>query len=159
MFMRPTGTPSVMVGRGAELRTLLDAFDDGRRGRPRAVLVRGEAGIGKTRLVQELLAQAAARRDEGLPLVVAIGQCVDLGPIGAPFGPIRRILRDLHGEVGTDALREAAGSPAAVTALAALVPGLAGEAPGDDEQAGEFAEAIEVVLENLSATRHVVIVI
>ena len=159
MFMRPTGTPSVMVGRGAELRTLLDAFDDGRRGRPRAVLVRGEAGIGKTRLVQELLAQAAARRDEGLPLVVAIGQCVDLGPIGAPFGPIRRILRDLHGEVGTDALRGAAGSPAAVAALAALVPGLAGEAPGDDEQAGEFAEAIEVVLENLSATRHVVIVI
>ncbi|NYE21226.1 helix-turn-helix transcriptional regulator [Microbacterium immunditiarum] len=157
--MRPTGTPSVMVGRGAELRSLLDAFDDGRRGRPRAVLVRGEAGIGKTRLVQELLAQAAARRDEGLPLVVAVGQCVDLGPIGAPFGPIRRVLRDLHGEVGTDALREAAGSPAAVTALAALVPGLAPDAPADDEQAGEFAEAIEVVLESLSATRHVVIVI
>ncbi|WP_225221833.1 helix-turn-helix transcriptional regulator [Microbacterium gallinarum] len=148
-----------MIGRRAELDTLLDAFDEGRTGHPRTVIVRGEAGIGKTRLVQEFLTAAALRRDGDAPLVVAIGQCVDLGPIGAPFGPIRRVLRDLHTAVGTEALRAAAGSPAVIATLAALVPGIADDAVGGDQRPGEFAEAIEVLLESLSADRHVVVVI
>jgi DNA-binding CsgD family transcriptional regulator/tetratricopeptide (TPR) repeat protein len=149
-----------MVGRTAELKTLLGAFDEGREGRPRAVLIRGEAGVGKTRLVQELLARISTdRRDDDVPLAIAVGQCVDLGPIGVPLGPVRRVLRDLHAEVGAEGLRRAAGSPAVAGALAALVPGLADEQAPPDELGGEFAEAIEVVLENLSATRHVVIVI
>lgn len=148
-----------MVGRRAELDTLLEAFDEGRAGRPRTVVVRGEAGIGKTRLVQEFLSAAALRRDERLPLVVAIGQCVDLGPIGAPFGPVRRVLRDLHTAVGTEVLRTAAGSPAVISSLAALVPGIADDAAPDDDRVGGFAEAIEVVLERLSRERHVVVVL
>ncbi|MFE7843978.1 ATP-binding protein [Microbacterium sp. NPDC057407] len=148
-----------MVGRRAELDSLFEAFDDARAGRPRTVVVRGEAGIGKTRLVQEFLAAAAVRRDPGLPLVVAVGQCVDLGPIGAPFGPVGRVLRDLHAEVGTEALRQAAGSPAVIASLAALVPGIADEGGSDDDPAGGFAEAIEVVLEQLSRERHLVVVI
>ncbi|MHC3000409.1 helix-turn-helix transcriptional regulator [Microbacterium sp. HJ5] len=148
-----------MIGRRAELDSLLEAFDDGRAGRPRTVIVRGEAGIGKTRLVQEFLAAAAIRRDGDAPLVVAIGQCVDLGPIGAPFGPIRRVLRDLHTALGTDALRAAAGSPSVIATLAALVPGIADDPGSADQRPGEFAEAIEVLLETLSADRHVVVVI
>lgn len=147
-----------MVGRRAELDALLEAFDEARGGRPRTVIVRGEAGIGKTRLVQEFLVASALRRDESLPLVVAIGQCVDLGPIGAPFGPVRRVLRDLHAEVGTAALRAAAGSPAVVASLAALVPGIA-DAAASDDRVGGFADAIEVVLEQLSRERHLVVVI
>ncbi len=85
--------------------------------------------------------------------MIAFGQCIDLGPIGAPFGPIRRVLRDLHAEVGTDALRSAAGSPAVIATLAALVPGIAEEGEAGDERAGEFAEAIEVLFETLSATQ------
>ncbi|QIG38470.1 AAA family ATPase [Microbacterium sp. 4R-513] len=148
-----------MVGRRAELESLLEAFDEGRDGVPRTVVVRGEAGIGKTRLVQEFLTAAAGRQGGERPTIVATGQCVDLGPIGAPFGPIRRVLRDLHAAVGTETLRAAAGSPAVIATLAAFVPGIADEGAAADEHTGEFAEAIEVVLESLSAERHLVIVI
>ncbi|MDY0910496.1 helix-turn-helix transcriptional regulator [Microbacterium sp. CFBP9034] len=153
-----TSTPR-MVGRRAELDVLLDAYDDGRAGHPRTVIVRGEAGIGKTRLVQEFLAATATRRDPGLPLVIAVGQCVDLGPIGSPFGPVRRVLRDLHSALGTDALRVAAGSPAVTATLAALVPGIADDAAAAEERPGEFSEAIEVLLEGLSNERHVIVVL
>jgi DNA-binding CsgD family transcriptional regulator/tetratricopeptide (TPR) repeat protein len=159
MSMPALASSPRMVGRRAELDSLLEAFDDGRAGRPRTAIVRGEAGIGKTRLVQEFLAEASLRRDESVPVVVAIGQCVDLGPIGAPFGPVRRVLRDLHSALGTDALRAAAGSPAVIASLAALVPGIADDAAGADDPVGGFAEAIEVVLEQLSRERHLVVVI
>ncbi|WP_276572313.1 ATP-binding protein [Microbacterium trichothecenolyticum] len=151
-----------MVGRHTELAALLEAYDDGVGGVPRTVVVRGEAGVGKTRLVQEFLALVTAdplgARTDDAP-VIAFGQCVDLGPIGAAFGPVRRVLRDLHAAVGTDALRDAAGSAAAIASLAALVPGIADETPDADEPAGEFAEAIEVLLERLSQRRHVVVVL
>ncbi|WP_106816722.1 helix-turn-helix transcriptional regulator [Microbacterium timonense] len=153
-----------MVGRHTELATLLEAFDDGENGVPRTVIVRGEAGVGKTRLVQEFLAviapgSLATATPAGEGLVIAFGQCVDLGPIGAPFGPVRRVLRDLHAAVGTEALREAAGSAAAIASLAALVPGIADETPESDEPAGAFAEAIEVLLERLSQRRHLVVIL
>ncbi|WP_109211030.1 MULTISPECIES: LuxR family transcriptional regulator [Microbacterium] len=175
----PSSSPR-MVGRHAELAALLEAFDDGTAGTPRTVVVRGEAGVGKTRLVQEFLSLvtsdplgAAATNSGSSPSggstavsgsavegpVVAFGQCVDLGPIGAPFGPVRRVLRDLHAAVGTVALREAAGSAAAIASLAALVPGITEVTPEADEPAGEFAEAIEVLLERLSQRRHVVVVL
>ncbi|MFF2487506.1 AAA family ATPase [Microbacterium sp. NPDC058062] len=151
-----------MVGRHTELAALLEAYDAGVGGVPRTVVVRGEAGVGKTRLVQEFLALVTAdplgARPDDAP-VIAFGQCVDLGPIGAAFGPVRRVLRDLHAAVGTDALRDAAGSAAAIASLAALVPGIADESPEGDEPAGEFAEAIEVLLERLSQRRHVVVVL
>ncbi len=147
-----------MIGRRDELESLVAAFDEGRDGRPRTVVVRGEAGIGKTRLVQEFLAAAQSRSGD-LPLVVAVGQCVDLGPIGSPFGPIRRVLRDLHTELGTETLRAAAGSTAAIASLAALVPGIAVDASPREDPAGGFAEAIEVLLERLSREVHIVVVI
>ncbi len=72
---------------------------------------------------------------------------------------MRRVLRDLHAAVGTDALRSAAGSPAVIATLAALVPGIAEEHETGDERAGEFAEAIEVLFETLSTSHHLVVVI
>ncbi|KHK95143.1 hypothetical protein LK09_19730 [Microbacterium mangrovi] len=148
-----------MVGREREFAALVDAFVEGQSGRPRTVLVRGEAGIGKTRLVGEFLNEIE-RRPVGMPVVVAVGQCVDLGPIGAPFGPIRRVLRDLHDAVGSAALREAAGSPAVRATLAAFVPGLDDDAASaPDDATFEFAEAIETVLERLSVQHHVVVVV
>ncbi|MET0812275.1 MAG: AAA family ATPase [Microbacterium sp.] len=146
-----------MVGRQAELATLVALVDEGRDGRPRTAIVRGEAGIGKTRLVRELLDAARATAAPDLPLVVAVGPCVDLGPIGTPFGPVRRVLRDLADAVGLAALRSATGSPAAAAHLAALLPEL-GDAE-TDVRSGELAEAIEVLLENLSIDRHLLIVI
>jgi tetratricopeptide (TPR) repeat protein len=47
-----------LLGRRDEFATLRDALQSADAGRPHVVLVRGEAGIGKTRLAEELLAWA-----------------------------------------------------------------------------------------------------
>ncbi|MFI7065978.1 ATP-binding protein [Kribbella sp. NPDC050124] len=78
-----------MVGRRGELRALQGWVDDARAGRGRLVLCTGEAGIGKTRLAQEVagvaLAQGAA---------VAWGRCAETE--GAPaYWPWRQVLRSL----------------------------------------------------------------
>ena len=44
-----------LVGRGAEWRALLKAWQAAAAGRPRLFLIRGEAGIGKSRLAEELV--------------------------------------------------------------------------------------------------------
>ena len=49
------------AGRAAELRTLEQALAAARAGRGAAILVTGDAGIGKTRLADELLAHARGR--------------------------------------------------------------------------------------------------
>ncbi len=56
---RAPGTPP-FVGRAAERARLAAAWDAAAAGRPQLVLVSGEAGVGKTRLVETLRAQAAA---------------------------------------------------------------------------------------------------
>lgn len=51
---------TALVGRRTELEVLRQAWADARRGAGSAVLVRGQAGMGKSRLVQELVTQADA---------------------------------------------------------------------------------------------------
>jgi len=103
-----------IVGRVRELDVLLDAFRAGRRGEPHAVVVRGEAGIGKTRLLQEFRARITALPTDGVPtLVTGVGQCVDLGPIESerstePLPRTRpRILAVLRGALTRPHLRPA----------------------------------------------------
>ncbi|MGW1345889.1 ATP-binding protein [Kribbella sp. NPDC002412] len=79
-----------MVGRRGELQALRGWVDEARAGRGRLVLCTGEAGIGKTRLAQEVagvaLAQGAA---------VAWGRCAETE--GAPaYWPWRQVLRSLE---------------------------------------------------------------
>src|SRR6266540_7466883 len=54
-------TSPVLVGRVAEAAQLWAAFERAVAGSPATVVVAGEAGVGKTRLVSELLARARAR--------------------------------------------------------------------------------------------------
>jgi DNA-binding SARP family transcriptional activator/tetratricopeptide (TPR) repeat protein len=63
-----------LYGRAAELRTLMAAWAAARAGHGRVVLITGEAGIGKTRLVAEL-----ARRAENAGARTAVGAGVDVG--------------------------------------------------------------------------------
>src|SRR4029077_3965878 len=60
MRTRPLVCP-VVVGRDAELERLEIALEDARHGRGALVAVTGEAGVGKTRLVDELSARARQR--------------------------------------------------------------------------------------------------
>ena len=57
----PGGTAGPMVGRNRELEQVTLLLDEALAGRGRLVLCTGEAGIGKTRLAEELTASAATR--------------------------------------------------------------------------------------------------
>ena len=92
--MTATLASPTFVGRTEELARLAAAGDRAAGGTPTAVLVGGEAGVGKTRLVAEVVAGARAAG-----ATVLAGGCVELGGEGVPFGPLiealRPFLRDL----------------------------------------------------------------
>ena len=76
-----------LLGRDRELASLRDWLADAATGRGRLVLVAGGAGIGKTRLAQELAREADGAR-------VVWGHCADTE--GAPpFWPWSQVLRGL----------------------------------------------------------------
>lgn len=80
-FARPP-----FVGRSAERVQLLDRLDAARAGRGGLALVVGEAGIGKTRLAEELAAAAEWRGWQ-----VAWGHAEELG-LAPPFAPLAAAL-------------------------------------------------------------------
>ena len=80
----------VFVGRARELGELERALDAARAGTGAAVLVAGEAGIGKTRLVSEL-----ARRARGAGFEVLLGRSIDLVGTELPYQPFAEALRPL----------------------------------------------------------------
>ena len=136
------GQGRYLVGREAELERLLAAYAAAQGGRSQVVVVQGEAGIGKTRLVRELadridgaadgpgrarssrptpLRESAATAEQG-GAVVATGHGVDLAGGSIPYGLISALLDDLVLEVGPERAHDVLGPRA--TALAALVPSL-----------------------------------
>src|SRR5215212_6518173 len=92
--MTATLTSPTLVGRTEELARLAAAGDRAAAGTPTAVLIGGEAGVGKTRLVGEVVAAARANG-----ATVLVGGCVELGGEGVPFAPLiealRGVVRDL----------------------------------------------------------------
>lgn len=78
-----------LVGREAERRALSDAAVQAAAGRPKLALIEGESGIGKSSLLQELIAAwvEAGRR-------ALAGECVS-GGLEEPLAPWRAILFDL----------------------------------------------------------------
>ena len=86
-----------LVGRDAELRRLMDGFDvvvDERR--CRRLRVRGDTGIGKSRLVYELI-----DRLPGQPRVLR-GGCLSYGE-GITFWPVVELIQDASGITSGDA--------------------------------------------------------
>ncbi|OIV38016.1 hypothetical protein BIV57_08040 [Mangrovactinospora gilvigrisea] len=152
----------IFVGRKAEGRELdgrLAAVMDGAGAR--AVLVGGEAGVGKTRLLEEFLARAEERG-----AVQATGACIEFGVDGLPYVPLTTALRTLRERIGEEALDRAIGSPGLRRRLAVLLPELVtgDQGEGHDEESGEFAhaqvfEAARQLLENLTAERPLVLAV
>src|ERR1700761_161397 len=91
------GCSPVLVGREAEMAALETALETVRQGEPAAVLIGGEAGMGKTRLIAEFTATA-----RGAGVRVLTGACLELGADGLPFSPFTAMLRDLVREIGPD---------------------------------------------------------
>ena len=83
-----TGSASTFVGRARELAEFERALDAARAGRGAAVLLGGDAGIGKTRLASEV-----ARRAKASGFVVLLGHCLDLAGTELPYHPFVEALR------------------------------------------------------------------
>ncbi len=110
-----------IVGRSRELRMLDERLDALGRGAGQVVLVVGEAGIGKSRLLAEFRLAAEARAIRWME-----GRCVPLAE-STPFACIRDLLERWLGSAGPEAARlltsrlDARLDPATVTHLTALL--------------------------------------
>ena len=115
------GASPTFVGRVEELELLEAARRRAADGEPAVVLVGGEAGIGKTRLVAELTNRCAAHGTR-----VLSGGCVPVGEGALPYAPIVEALRSLVADFGVAAARELVGP--SWPELARLLPAL-GKSP------------------------------
>ncbi|MFD5715019.1 AAA family ATPase [Streptomyces pharetrae] len=154
-MLSPVETRSVspvFVGRVEELETLSDALTRAATGEPQALLLGGEAGVGKTRLIEEF-ATVAARAGA----VVALGGCVEIGADGLPFAPFSTALRALRRALPEALAAAAAGQE---DELARLLPEL-GEVgagrPDDEEGVARLFELTARLLERVAADRPVVL--
>jgi DNA-binding CsgD family transcriptional regulator len=137
-----------------------DALSDAREDSTGVVLVGGEAGIGKTRLIDEFIASVPN------DTLVARGQCVDLDSDAPPYGPLAAVLRQLLGaqELGSQEADQVIG-PSARDALRILLPELAGasgDARADDDSQGgrgRLFDAIATLVESVAKTRTLIIVV
>jgi len=94
-----------MVGRQAELVTLKSALEDAFSAQGRVVMVSGEPGMGKTRLLQELAVYARLRGAQ-----VLMGRCEEEGTL--PYLPFVEALRSYVQERPDEALRSELGEAA-----------------------------------------------
>ncbi|MEU4799803.1 AAA family ATPase [Streptomyces sp. NPDC023327] len=159
----------VFVGRTDELAVLNEALARATgtplqgaggpgTGEPQALLLGGEAGVGKTRLVEEFTAAA-----EKQGAVVALGGCVEIGADGLPFAPFSTALRALRRRLPDELAAAAEGQE---EELARLLPELAGAAPhgrdfrgtrSDEQDMARLFELTARLLERLSRERTVIV--
>jgi DNA-binding SARP family transcriptional activator len=153
-YARAPAFEASLIGRTGEWNALVKAWKDAAKGARKIVLVEGEAGIGKSRLV-----------DEFLRTVVAGGATVLRGrgydaTATMPLAPIVDVLRgalDAPGLAGTDAewLTEAA---RLLPELRQRFPGLAEpELSADPADAWRLSEGVAQLLASLAAERPLVI--
>jgi DNA-binding CsgD family transcriptional regulator/tetratricopeptide (TPR) repeat protein len=128
-----------LVGRAPELRALAEALAEAAAGRPGAVLIGGDAGIGKSRLLAEFLGHAQA---DGA--TVLRGTCLDLGDGALPYLPLMEILRSLVRERSAAEVRDLAGP--GWPELARLLPSLATGVPHAPPREGSSAQLLDAVL-------------
>jgi DNA-binding SARP family transcriptional activator/tetratricopeptide (TPR) repeat protein len=156
---RVPGSPNEgpLVGRSRECAQLRDWWDAACRGEEQLLLVDGEPGIGKTRLVAEL-----ARSLEGDGVLVLWGRC-DEDPI-APYQPFAEALGRYFQSVSIDVVTRL--PEWQITELARLVlplrehVGMVEDEPGEHEpERFRFFGAITQTLNGLSARGPVLFVV
>jgi DNA-binding CsgD family transcriptional regulator/tetratricopeptide (TPR) repeat protein len=157
----PREASPAFIGRQAELERIETAWEHATFGEPQVLLVGGDAGIGKTRLLREAMSRGAEER------VVVLGGCVPIAGGSLPYVPFVEILRDLTSppqlaQLGTDALDEI---PAPVRAeLGRLAPALRGARsdpppPEDPLARGRLFEAVLWLLRSWSARKPLLVAI
>ncbi|MFZ0091863.1 MAG: AAA family ATPase, partial [Solirubrobacteraceae bacterium] len=149
--MRSRLTSNRFVGRVGELAELELAVREATCGRPALVLLGGDSGVGKTRLVGELeqrLGAPTSENGDGAPAPLILrGEGVEQSDGELPYAPILGALRPLVREQHPVLKRLSRGSR---SQLATILPGLDDdEAPLRDERSGPTAQLrlFEAVLE------------
>ncbi|WP_203453425.1 helix-turn-helix transcriptional regulator [Jiangella aurantiaca] len=84
-----TGVP--FTARSTEIAQLRAALDRARTGTGGAVLLSGDAGVGKSRLLTEFTAEAEAAGAH-----VLLGRCVSVGEAGLPYLPFKEVVEQLR---------------------------------------------------------------
>jgi hypothetical protein len=144
VVLRPR-TP--FVGRTEELAALRSVLGDARRATGRVAMVVGHAGSGKTRLVEEALAGAAA------DFRVLRGACTPVTGAGVPYAPIVAALRPVLDVDDSDGSAQA--PLERWPALGVLTPGWVGR----EDQPSRLAlfEGVLALLRALAARRPVAV--
>ncbi|MFI2611998.1 AAA family ATPase [Kitasatospora sp. NPDC018619] len=151
--MQQTSVSPVFVGRGSEITELTDALRRAGTGNPQAVLIGGEAGVGKTRLLEEFLERAAARG-----AVTSLGSCLEVGAEGLPYAPLAAALRRLHRSLGGGLEAAAAGSEGHLARLLSEFGEADGE-PNDEYSRARLFEHTARLFERLGAERTLVLAV
>jgi class 3 adenylate cyclase/tetratricopeptide (TPR) repeat protein len=146
------------AGRNEMYETVLAAWKQSVEGARRAVLVSGEPGIGKTRLVCELV-----RHAHEMGTIVLWGRCDE--ELGVPYEPFAEALRHYIASVPGDRVRAELGSlggelTRVLPDLTARVPGLAAPVSADPEtERHRLFEAVTDFLAEMSHTDPVILVL
>ena len=155
---RPSPTDQRLVGRDRELALLDNALADARAGKRQIVFVTGEAGIGKTALVEAFI----DRHPDSASLWVAQGRCIEQYGTGEAYLPILEALERLARQVGADILRDVLARYA--PAWLAQLPWLAHDADAaalrrsaSDTTAQRMLRELAHALEVLSVERPIVL--
>ena len=134
----------LLIGREDDLLQAFEALDTAAGGAAQVLLVGGDAGIGKTRLLGEVHQRARAQG-----FTVLAGSCLHLGEGSLPFAPIAGALRGLHRSARNRAPDVAPGD--AATGLEPLLPGSpAGHDAAVPPAPGRVFEAVLELLEGLA---------
>jgi DNA-binding CsgD family transcriptional regulator/tetratricopeptide (TPR) repeat protein len=152
-----SATTTGFVGRAEELQRLLGLLDRAEGGRPAVGLIAGDAGVGKTRLLDELAARA---EDRGVRVLV--GGCMEVGDVGLPYVPFIDAFRDLGTRPGEAEV--AAPLAAALPSLGRLLPELATDhglppPPGDGFERVQLFDGVLSLLVRLSELSPLLLVI
>lgn len=158
----PIARDTRVYGRTSELATLQAAYESACAGNGHVVLIEGEAGIGKTRLVDEFVAGLGLEREEGGRRVYHfLFGSFPPGGAATAAGAFRSAYRDhLDGEGLDEALAaHLAASPVLIRPFAALLRG-EGSVPTHDPLTRESLETAFVrVAQSLAEEAPVIILI
>ena len=147
------------VGRAGEFSQLRERLSLAESGHGGVVMLAGEAGIGKTRTIEEFRDEARGRGAR-----VISGRCFE-GDWAPPYGPFAEALAELAASASPDELRDdmSYGAPPLarlVPAIAAAVPGVGEPAPlGPNEEQFRILDAVSQLLLAQAKRRPTVLVL
>jgi DNA-binding CsgD family transcriptional regulator/tetratricopeptide (TPR) repeat protein len=144
------GSPH-FVGRAAELARLEELTRQAGENEPGFVLIGGESGVGKSRLMEEFAERVGASGAR-----VIAGDCIDLGDAELPYAPLVGALREISAEEVAEIV------PRGARGLSSVLPQLEGEdvdvEPSSLAQ-GRLFELLLSLLGGLGAERPLVLVV